>query len=210
VVRRVGLDRVSCGRTPPGAFEPVSSGTPVADGQRYPRYAPALSRAHASAPAFLRWRLTMWSRSAALYAICIGYAAVGVAHPVAALTLRECSAKYQAAKSSGTLGGSTWQQFRRDNCGPGAAGGSATVAPPNGSATAAPKAARPMGFNPGPGPVFPQTIAPKYANEPAGRARMHTCLDQYRANKQSSGNAGLRWITKGGGYYSECNKRLKG
>jgi hypothetical protein len=36
----------------------------------------------------------MWSGSAALYAICIGYAAVGGAHPVAALTLQECSAKY--------------------------------------------------------------------------------------------------------------------
>ena len=142
----------------------------------------------------------MWSRSAALYAICIGYAAVGGAHPVAALTLQECSAKYQAAKSSGTLGGLTWQQFRKDNCGTGAGN----------AATAAPKAARPMGFNPGPGPVFPQAVSPKYANESAGRARLHTCLDQYRANKQTNGNAGLRWIAKGGGYYSECNKRLKG
>ena len=143
----------------------------------------------------------MWSRSAALYAICIGYAAVGGAHPVAALTLQECGAKYRAAKSSGTLGGLTWQQFRKDNCGAGAA---------RNAATAAPKAAPTMGFNPGPGPVFPQAISPKYANEPAGRARMHTCLDQYRANKQGNGNAGLRWIAKGGGYYSECNKRLKG
>jgi hypothetical protein len=65
-----------------------------------------------------------------------------------------------------------------------------------------------MGFNPG--PVFPQAISPKYANEPAERARMHTCLDQYRANKQTNGNGGLRWMAKGGGYYSECNKRLKG
>jgi hypothetical protein len=30
------------------------------------------------------------------------------------------------------------------------------------------------------------------------------------ANKASSANAGLKWIEKGGGYYSECNKRLKG
>ena len=36
---------------------------------------------------------------------------------------------------------------------------------------------------------------------------MHTCLDQYNANKA---NGGLNWIQKGGGYYSECNKRLKG
>ena len=39
---------------------------------------------------------------------------------------------------------------------------------------------------------------------------MHTCLDQYNTNKTNNGNAGLKWIEKGGGYYSECNKRLKG
>ena len=39
---------------------------------------------------------------------------------------------------------------------------------------------------------------------------METCLDQYRANKTGNGNGGLKWIQKGGGYYSECNKRLKG
>ncbi len=39
---------------------------------------------------------------------------------------------------------------------------------------------------------------------------MHTCLAQYKANKAGNGNGGLKWIEKGGGYYSECNKRLKG
>ena len=34
--------------------------------------------------------------------------------------------------------------------------------------------------------------------------------DQYRANKASTGNGGLRWIQKGGGYWSECDKQLKG
>ncbi len=34
---------------------------------------------------------------------------------------------------------------------------------------------------------------------------MHTCLDQYNANKASGGNGGLKWIQKGGGYYSQCN-----
>jgi hypothetical protein len=37
---------------------------------------------------------------------------------------------------------------------------------------------------------------------------MHTCLEQYKANKASGGNGSLEWIQKGGGYYSECNKRL--
>ena len=39
---------------------------------------------------------------------------------------------------------------------------------------------------------------------------MHTCLDQYNANKAANGNGALKWIQKGGGYYSECNKQLKG
>ena len=38
---------------------------------------------------------------------------------------------------------------------------------------------------------------------------MQTCLAQYKANKATNGNGGLKWIQKGGGYYSECNTRLK-
>ena len=139
----------------------------------------------------------MWARSAALYAICIGYAAVGGAHPMEALTIEECSAKYRAANAeTGRI--ITWEQFRKDNC---------EVCTARRSATAAPKANPSMGFNPG--SVFPQAISPKYANEPARRARMHTCLDQYRANKKTNGNGSLRWNTKHGGYYSECNRRLR-
>lgn len=58
--------------------------------------------------------------------------------------------------------------------------------------------------------VFPSAVSSKYSSESAGKARMHTCLDQYRINKTSGGNGGLKWIEKGDGYYSECNKRLKG
>ena len=58
--------------------------------------------------------------------------------------------------------------------------------------------------------VFPSAVDPKYSKETAGKARMHTCVDQYNANKASNGNGGLKWIQKGGGYYSECNKKLKG
>ena len=58
--------------------------------------------------------------------------------------------------------------------------------------------------------VFPSAVDPKYAKETAGKGRMHTCVDQYNANKATNGNGGLKWIQKGGGYYSECNKRLKG
>jgi hypothetical protein len=58
--------------------------------------------------------------------------------------------------------------------------------------------------------VFPSAINPKYSSKPAGKARMETCLDQYRANKANNTNGGLKWIQRGGGYYSECVKRLKG
>src|SRR5580704_6281749 len=58
--------------------------------------------------------------------------------------------------------------------------------------------------------VFPTAIAPAYANEKPGKARMKTCDDQYKSNKATNANGGLKWILKGGGYWSECNKRLKG
>ena len=58
--------------------------------------------------------------------------------------------------------------------------------------------------------VFPSAVDPKYSKESDGKARMHTCVDQYNANKASNANGGLKWIQKGGGYYSECTKKLKG
>ena len=58
--------------------------------------------------------------------------------------------------------------------------------------------------------VFPSSISPNYSKESPFRQRLHTCRDQFRANKASGGNGGLRWIQKGGGYWSQCNKRLKG
>ena len=58
--------------------------------------------------------------------------------------------------------------------------------------------------------VFPKAVDPKYSKDSAGKQRQQTCLDQYNANKKTNSNGGLTWIQKGGGYYSECNKRLKG
>lgn len=57
--------------------------------------------------------------------------------------------------------------------------------------------------------VFPTGIAPEFASEKPARARMKTCQKQYNANKAANANGGLKWIQKGGGYWSECNKRLK-
>jgi hypothetical protein len=62
----------------------------------------------------------------------------------------------------------------------------------------------------GGGAVFPKTVDSKYAAEDQAKARMHTCVDQYNANKATGANGDLKWIQQGGGYYPECNKRLKG
>ena len=58
--------------------------------------------------------------------------------------------------------------------------------------------------------VFPSAVDSKYSNEKPGRARRKTCLDQYKANKATNANGGLKWLQKGGGYYSQCAKKLKG
>ena len=60
------------------------------------------------------------------------------------------------------------------------------------------------------GVVFPKAVSAQYSSESAGKARMHTCLDQYKQNKANNSLAGMTWIQSGGGYYSICNTKLKG
>jgi hypothetical protein len=150
-------------------------------------------------------------------------AIAGSASPAAALTMKECSAKYKAAQTAGTLKGMKWNDFRKAECGADASGAPATTpaaAPAPAAPTPTPAPARQAKTAPAPKPaatsaavgnaVFPSAVSSKYSSESAGKARMHTCLDQYNANKANNANGGLNWIQKGGGYYSECNKRLKG
>ncbi|HLX15009.1 MAG TPA: hypothetical protein VKS24_07370 [Bradyrhizobium sp.] len=92
-----------------------------------------------------------------------------------------CGLKYLTAEISGKLKGRKWKEFRDQECGP--------------ISTHA---------------VFPSEIAPKYSGENPDKARTLTCVDQFNANKATNANDGLRWIDKGGGYYSECVARLKG
>ena len=75
--------------------------------------------------------------------------------------------------------------------------------------TTAATPARPTATPPTGNAVFPTAVSSVYTSEKPGKARMKTCLDQYHANQKSSGNGGLKWIQAVGGYYSECNKRLK-
>jgi hypothetical protein len=155
-----------------------------------------------------------------------GFAAFAVASPAQALTAQECSAKYQAAKTAGTLNGQKWNDFRKAECAAAAAPAATPAAAPAATPAAAPaapaapkaaeakpkKEAAPAAAPAAPsGPaVYPSALDPKYSKETAGKGRMHTCVDQYNANKTTNGNGGMKWIEKGGGYYSECNKRLKG
>jgi len=140
--------------------------------------------------------------------------ALTAAMPAQALTMQECSAKYKAAQTAGSLNGQKWNDFRKEQC------GSDTAATPAATTTAAapkaaeakPPAAKPdaAAAVPASPAAYPTAVDSKYSKEPAHRGRLHTCADQWKANRASNATGGLKWIQKGGGYWSECNKKLKG
>jgi hypothetical protein len=140
------------------------------------------------------------------------FAAFAATAPAQALSPQECSAKYQAAKSAGTLNGQKWNDFRKSEC---AADAATPAAAP--AAEAKPKPAPTVAAAPPSAPVitgntvFPLAVDPKFASEKPHMQRMHTCAAQWQANKANNTTGGMRWNQKGGGgYYSVCNKRLKG
>jgi hypothetical protein len=168
----------------------------------------------------------MKSGLAALCATAVAAAALSAAPAGAETTnrLTQCNAEWSTMKANGTVGDRKYTDFRKECLARLAAPEVAPAPAPAPSAAppaAQPPAARPPGSQSAapaapPAPavageaVFPSAVSPKYASESAGKARMHTCLDQYHTNKATGGNASLKWIQRGGGYYSECNKRLKG
>jgi hypothetical protein len=155
--------------------------------------------------------------SAALVALGLG----ALATPAAALSTKDCSVKYQAAKQAGTLNGQKWNDFRKAECGAPPDAATTTVPNPLAPSAAKPTAPAPTPTTtatrptaaPAPSAVgtaaYPSAVDPKYAKESAGKARMHTCLDSYNAAKAAGTLGGAKWIQKGGGYYSACNTRLK-
>ena len=143
---------------------------------------------------------------------------------------KECSTKYQAAKSAGTLNGMTYNQYysqcakeeRAEKAG-GTTTPTATAAPATApAAPSAPKAPTataapaPATIAPAPttattgGAVFPTAISPEFSSLKPHQARMKTCAAQWQKDKADNTTGGMKWNPKGGGYYSECNKRLKG
>ncbi|MEG3350174.1 hypothetical protein [Novacetimonas sp. GS1] len=135
-------------------------------------------------------------------------------------TSKACHQKFVAARTAGTLNGQTYKAFKTAQCDDAATPATtaapatpaaATTAPaeapkPATTAQATPAATAPVATN----ATLPSAVSAKYAKETAGKARLHTCLDQYNANKSTNANGGLRWIERGGGYYSVCNAHLKG
>src|ERR1700722_4820173 len=107
--------------------------------------------------------------------------------PAEALSRSECSAKYKAAKDAGSLNGMKWNEFQKSQCAGDASAASAPATAPAATTpkptpsplkTTAPGAASSSGAA-----VFPPAVSPKYSSQSAGKQRMHTCLDQYNANK---------------------------
>ncbi|GBQ11165.1 hypothetical protein AA21291_0711 [Swaminathania salitolerans LMG 21291] len=139
-----------------------------------------------------------------------------------ALSAKACHAKFQDAKKSGTLNGQSYKAFKAAECGDVSAGKAkeamqpaerqaANDRPVTHEAPAAPGAgiaSKPSTTATG-NVVFPTALSAEYAKLSPGKARMKTCLDQYHANQSTGGNGGLKWIQKGGGYYSQCNAKLK-
>ena len=103
-----------------------------------------------------------------------------------ALSMTECSAKYKEAKAAGTLNGTKWNDFRKAQCGSDASAAPTSAAAPS----AAPATATAANA------VFPNAVDPKYSKDTPGKARLETCLEQYRANKTNNGNGGLKWIQR--------------
>jgi hypothetical protein len=155
-----------------------------------------------------------------------GFAAFLATAPAQALTMQECSSKYQAAKTAGTLNGQKWSDFRKSECAADAAAtpAAAPAAPPP---AAPPPAAAAKPAKPAPtvaaapaapaapvvtgNAVFPSAVDPKFAGQTPHLQRLRTCAAQWDVNKSNNATGGMKWNQKGGGgYYSVCNTRLKG
>ena len=135
-------------------------------------------------------------------------AAVAPTDAVGHLSVKECSALYQSAKAANTLNGMKWNDFRSTKC------TTDTQDAPDDADVAkdAPDPVEPAviaNVSVPKGVKMPKAVNAQYADQSAGKARMHTCVDAYHANKDAGTLNGLRWIQKGGGFYSICNSKIK-
>ena len=125
-------------------------------------------------------------------------AGAAIVEKVAFVSFKECGARYQEAKRNNELNGRGWDEYRTAECGHSLDQKEASIDKASSNPAEAPA-----------GVTFPTEIAADFKDETPSKARMHSCLKQYHANKEAGTLNGLRWIQKGGGYYSICSKRLK-
>lgn len=136
--------------------------------------------------------------------------------------MKACGDKWRTVREVETTKGVTWPQFlaacRAQASAPTATGDAKREANREASreAPASPVPASPAPAKPsrqaalvGGTPIFPQDIATRHASERLALGRQRTCADQFKANKSADANGGLKWIEKGGGYWSRCNAHLK-
>src|SRR5271170_4565526 len=105
--------------------------------------------------------------------------------PAHALSMKECSAKYQAAKEGGTLKGQTWNEFRKAECGGEAAERPATSAPPPPTPASAPAST--------PAPSSTKPIKTGSPGRDAMIAREDACGQDWKEAKAAGKTAGLKW-----------------
>jgi len=134
--------------------------------------------------------------------------------------MKVCGDRWRALKAADAANGLTWTRFlsrcRAEMVGraPAAALTEASPAPSTSASRAAPQVRETPVRQAESGArasnvVFPDFVSPRYAGEAPHRARLKTCSAQFQANKATGGNGGLPWARKGGGYWSQCNARLK-
>jgi hypothetical protein len=104
-----------------------------------------------------------------------------LAAPANALTMAECSTKYNAAKDAGTLGGQNWNQFHKAECGTVAAATDATPAKADSASAAAPDATA---------AATTKAAATVNAGNALSRAE---CGAKYRAAKAGNTLNGMKW-----------------
>src|SRR5437588_7584038 len=101
---------------------------------------------------------TRLAMSLASAAVLFGAVSLTSSTTVHALTAKECSAKYQDAKKTGTLGGKSWNDFRKTQCAAGGALAAPAVTPRPAPASFPKPASSATTGN----AVFPKAIAQRY------------------------------------------------
>lgn len=114
------------------------------------------------------------------------------------LSFKECGAKYRAAKADGSLGDRKWLNYRHSECGITAA---TFRQPPVRSEASRTEAMSRL--------TFPVALAAEFNGQKPWEARMRTCLKSYREAKKAGTLYGVKWVEKGGGYYSLCSAKLR-